>query len=193
MTVRRTAKLPYILSTPERVIRALSALAGGALITRHDNYLFERARTSQRFGGAVPSPFDCWMTMRGISTLPCRVRAQTENARLVAAYLAAHPKVEVVHYPGLESHPQHSLARAQMSGFGAMLSAQVRGSRAEAMAVCAKVKLFTRATSLGGPHSFIEHRASIEGGKSKVPLNLLRFSIGLENAADLIADLEQAL
>jgi cystathionine gamma-synthase len=182
-----------VMHSTTKFISGHSDVVGGALITKYDNYLFERSRKSLHFGGSVPSPFDCWLTLRGISTLPCRVRAQTENARRIAEFLCAHPRVEAVHYPGLPAHPQRTLAAEQMSGFGAMLSAQVRGGSAEAMAVCAKVKLFTRATSLGGPHSFIEHRASIEGPKSKVPQNLLRFSIGLENAEDLIADLEQAL
>jgi len=101
--------------------------------------------------------------------------------------------VEAVHYPGLPGHPGHEAASRQMSGFGGMLSAQVRGGREQAMGVAARVRLFTRATSLGGPHSLIEHRASVEGSKTRTPQNLLRLSIGLENAADLIADLEQAL
>src|SRR5712691_12252426 len=170
-----------------------SDVVGGALITRFDNYLFERARKSQKYGGAVPSPFDCWLTLRGVATLPYRMRAHSENAGKVAAFLEGHAAVEAVHYPGLSGHPGHRIAAQQMSGFGGMLSVQVRGRREQAMQVAARVSLFTRATSLGGPHSFIEHRASIEGGKTKTPQNLLRMSIGLENAADLIADLEQAL
>jgi cystathionine gamma-synthase len=101
--------------------------------------------------------------------------------------------VEAVHYPGLASHPGHQIASRQMSGFGGMLSLQVHGGREQAMQVAARVRLFTRATSLGGPHSFIEHRASVEGPKSTTPPNLLRMSIGLENVWDLIEDLEQAL
>jgi cystathionine gamma-synthase len=170
-----------------------SDVVGGALITRFDNYLFERARKSQKFGGAAPSPFDCWLTLRGVATLPYRVRAQSENALRIAEYLRNHKAVEAVHYPGLPTHPGHTIAARQMSGFGGMLSMQVGGDRDQAMAVAAQVRLFTRATSLGGPHSFIEHRASIEGPGSKTPPNLLRMSIGLENSEDLIADLEQAL
>jgi cystathionine gamma-synthase len=171
-----------------------SDVVGGALITKHDNYLFQRARKSQRYGGAVPSPFDCWLTMRGISTLPWRVRGHSENAMRVAQFLVAHRAVERVLYAGLPDHPGHEIAARQMTGgFGGMLSFQVRGGRAEAMAVAAKVRIFTRATSLGGPHSLIEHRASVEGAQSKTPQNLLRLSIGLENADDLIADLDGAL
>jgi cystathionine gamma-synthase len=170
-----------------------SDMTGGALVTRYDNYLFERARKSLMFGGAVPSAFDCWLALRGISTLPCRMRAHCENALAVAEFLQRHPAVERVHYPGLPEHPGHDVASRQMSSWGGMLSFEVRGGREAAMAVAARVRLFTRATSLGGPHSLIEHRASIEGRDTKTPQNLLRTSIGLENFADLIADLKQAL
>lgn len=185
--------IDLVTHSTTKYIGGHSDIVGGALITKFDNYLFERARKSQKFGGAVPAPFDCWLTLRGVDTLPYRVKAHCENARRIAEFLAAHPAVEMVHYPGLPSHPSHFVAARQMTGFGGMLSAQVRGGREQAMAVAARVHLFTRATSLGGPHSFIEHRASIEGPKSKTPQNLLRMSIGLENADDLIADLDQAL
>src|SRR5439155_12821146 len=122
-----------------------------------------------------------------------RMRAHSENAGRIAAYLEAHAAIEATHYPGLPSHSGHAIAARQMSGFGGMLSAQVRGGREQAMKVVARVRLFTRATSLGGPHSLIEHRASIEGRDTRTPQNLLRASIGLENADDLIADLRQAL
>jgi len=170
-----------------------SDMTGGALITRYDNYLFERARKSLMFGGAAPSPFDCWLTLRGVSTLPWRMRAHSGNAQPIAEFLQKHAAVERVHYPGLTEHPGHDIARRQMSGWGGMLSFQVRGGREAAMAVAGRVRLFTRATSLGGPHSFIEHRASIEGPGTKTPQDLLRASIGLENSEDLIADLRQAL
>jgi cystathionine gamma-synthase len=170
-----------------------SDMTGGALITRYDNYLFERARKSLIFGGAAPSPFDCWLTLRGVSTLPWRMRAHCENAHAVAEFLQRHPAVEPVHYPGLPDHRGHEIAGRQMSGWGGMLSFQVRGGRAAAMAVAGRVRLFTRAASLGGSHSLIEHRASIEGPGTKTPQNLLRASIGLGNSDDLIADLQQAL
>ena len=170
-----------------------SDVVGGALITRHDNYLFERARRTQKYGGAVPSPFDCWLTLRGIDTLPYRVRAHSDNAMRVAQFLAAHAGVEAVHYPGLTGHPGHAIAARQMSGFGGMLSFQARGGKDEAMAVAARCRLFIRATSLGGAHSLIEHRASIEGPLTRTPQNLLRLSVGLEHADDLIEDLAQAL
>jgi cystathionine gamma-synthase len=185
--------IDMVTHSTTKYIGGHSDVVGGALITRFDSYLFERARKSQQFGGAAPSPFDCWLTLRGVATLPYRVRAQSENARQIAEFLRNHKVVEAVHYPGLPSHPGHAVATRQMSGFGGMLSVQVRGGRDQAMGVAARVRLFTRATSLGGPHSFIEHRASIEGSGSKTPQNLLRISAGLENAEDLIADLEQAL
>jgi cystathionine gamma-synthase len=170
-----------------------SDVVGGVLVTRHPNYLFERCRRSQNIGGAVPSPFDCWLTLRGVETLPYRIKAHSENALLIAACLERHAKVEAVHYPGLPEHPGHAIAARQMSGFGGMLSFQVRGDAQAAMAVAARCRLFIRATSLGGPHSFIEHRASIEGPLTRTPPNLLRVSIGLEHPDDLIADLTQAL
>lgn len=170
-----------------------SDMTGGALITRHDNYLFERARKSLIFGGAVPSPFDCWLALRGVSTLPWRMNAHCANASAVAEFLQKHPAVERVFYPGLPDHPGHDIAVRQMSNWGGMLSFQVRGGREAAMAVAARVRLFTRATSLGSPHSLIEHRASIEGRGTKTPQNLLRASIGLEHSDDLITDLGQAL
>jgi cystathionine gamma-synthase len=176
-----------------KYISGHSDMTGGALITRYDNYLFERARKSLMFGGAAPSPFDCWLALRGVSTLPWRMRAHCQNAQAIAEFLKKHPAVEQVHYPGLPDHPGHDIAARQMSGWGGMLSFQMRGGRDAAMGVAARVRLFTRATSLGGPHSLIEHRASIEGPSTKTPQNLLRASIGLENSDDLIADLQQAL
>ncbi|HLX45159.1 MAG TPA: aminotransferase class V-fold PLP-dependent enzyme [Bryobacteraceae bacterium] len=170
-----------------------SDMTGGALITRYDNYLFERARKALMFGGAAPSAFDCWLALRGVSTLPWRMRAHSENAHAVAEFLQRQPAVERVHYPGLPQHPGYEIARRQMSGFSGMLSFQVRGGYEAAMRAAARVRLFIRATSLGGPHSLIEHRASVEGPGSKTPQNLLRASIGLEHPDDLIADLEQAL
>lgn len=185
--------IDMIWHSTTKYIGGHSDMTGGALVTRYDNYLFERARKSLMFGGAAPSPFDCWLALRGVSTLPCRMRVHCQNAQVIAEFLQKHPAVERVHYPGLPDHPGHDIAARQMSGWGGMLSFQVRGGRDAAMAVAARVGLFTRATSLGGPHSLIEHRASIEGPSTKTPQNLLRASIGLENADDLIADLQQAL
>jgi cystathionine gamma-synthase len=166
---------------------------GGALVARERGPWLDRLRLLQTSGGAVPSPFDCWLVLRGIRTLPYRVRAQSASALAVATFLAAHPRVESVHYPGLASHPGHDVARRQMSMFGGMLSVQVKGGADAAMAVAAKIRLFTRATSFGGTESLLEHRASVEGPGTTTPLNLLRVSIGLEHPDDLIEDLAQAL
>ena len=141
----------------------------------------------------MPAPFDCWLLLRSIRTLPYRMRAHAEHAGAVAQFLAGHRAVEAVHYPGLPGHPGHAIAARQMRLYGGMLSVQVKGGAEEALAVAAKVKVFTRATSLGGVESLIEHRASIEGPYGSTPPNLLRISVGLEHVDDLIADLEQAL
>jgi cystathionine gamma-synthase len=171
-----------------------SDVLGGALVARaEDHPLFTKVRIVQQNAGAVPSPFECWLTMRGIRTLPWRVRGQTANAERVAAFLASHKKVEAVHYPGLPSHPAHELAKRQMSAPGGMLSFQVRGGRDAAIAMTNKLRVITRATSLGGTETLIEHRHSVEGPDTKAPENLLRVSIGLEHHEDLIEDLEQAL
>jgi cystathionine gamma-synthase len=170
-----------------------SDVMGGVAITKVDNEFFRRIKKIQTTGGAVASPFDCWLVLRGIQTLPYRMRAHSENALKVATFLSEHPNIEVVHYPGLKQHPGHEISASQMQLFGGMLSFQVKGRREEAFAVAAKVKLFTRATSLGGVESLIEHRASIEGVGTKTPDNLLRVSVGLEHPDDLIEDLAQAL
>jgi cystathionine gamma-synthase len=170
-----------------------SDVLGGALIAKTDGEFFQRIRKIQTAGGAVPSPFDCWLVLRGIRTLPYRMRAHSENALKVATFLCQHRGVEVVHYPGLSAHPGHELAARQMALYGGMLSFQVKGGRDQAFRVAAKVKIFTRATSLGAIESLIEHRASIEGAATRTPDNLLRLSIGLEHPDDLIDDLCQAL
>jgi cystathionine gamma-synthase len=166
---------------------------GGALVAPAGSPLLVRMRAMQTDGGAVPSPFDCWLTLRGIRTLPVRMRVHCDNAKRVAAFLAGHPDIERVHYPGLSADPGHAVAARQMADFGGMLSAVVPGGRERALTVAARLRLFTRATSLGGPESLVEHRASIEGPGTRTPEGLLRFSIGLEHPDDLIDDLAQAL
>jgi cystathionine gamma-synthase len=175
-----------------------SDVLGGAIIFKHADDFAARVKRIQVIAGAVPSPFDCWLILRGASTLPWRMRAHCDNALQLAQFLHNHPNVEAVHYPGLTDHPGYELAARQMSAdgrayFGGMLSFQVKGGSEAAMKVAAKVRLFTRATSLGGVESLIEHRASIEGAGTLTPDNLLRVSVGLEHPADLIADLDQAL
>ncbi len=166
---------------------------GGIVVAKTESEFFQRIRSIQYEGGAVPSPFDCWLILRGMRTLPWRMRAHSENALKIAEFLARHPKVKHVHYPGLQSHPRHKIALKQMSASGGMLSLEVKDGYDAAMQVAAKTKVFIRATSLGGVESLIEHRASIEGPGTISPEGLLRLSIGLENADDLIEDLDRAL
>ncbi|HXG59289.1 MAG TPA: PLP-dependent transferase [Thermoanaerobaculia bacterium] len=170
-----------------------SDVQGGAATFRRRDDFFERVLHLRKIAGAVASPFNSWLVLRGIRTLPARMRVHCENAGAVARFLASHERVEAVHYPGLESHPGHHVARRQMSGFGGMLSFRVRGGRQAALDVAAATRVFTRATSLGGTESLIEHRVSSEGPGSTTPENLLRLSVGLEHPDDLVADLEQAL
>jgi cystathionine gamma-synthase len=170
-----------------------SDVMGGAVVARDRGGWSDQLRDYQGTSGNVPSPFDCWLLRRSLTTLSCRVHAQTHTAARLVQFLHQNRNVERVFYPGLESHPGHELARKQMSGFGAMLSFCVRGGREEAFAVAGRTKLFTRATSLGGVESLIEHRKSVEGPHSVTPESLLRVSVGLENADDLIADLDEAL
>lgn len=171
-----------------------SDVLGGIVVGRaEDDEMFARVRAMQVAGGGVPSPFDCWLTLRGVMTLPWRFRAQCSNAARIAGFLAHHPRVSAVHYPGLPSHAQHALAATQMEHPGAMLAIEVRGGGNAAMAVAGAVRIFTRATSLGGVESLIEHRASVEGPGTHAPEALLRLSIGLEHADDLMEDLDQAL
>jgi cystathionine gamma-synthase len=182
-----------VMHATTKYLGGRSDVLGGAVVSRLDDAHFAQLRQAQLFGGAVPSPFDCWLVMRSLPTLPYRMQAHSHNAQQVAEFLQAHDKVNVVHYPGLISNPFHALAVRQMSGFGGMLSFEVKGGKEAAMALAAHVEIFTRATSLGGVESLIEHRASIEGPDSKTPQGLLRVSVGLEHADDLIDDLREAL
>jgi len=182
-----------VMHSTTKYLAGHSDLLGGAIVARADDEFFQRIRTVQAAGGAVPSPFDCWLTLRGIRTLPWRMRAHESNATAVARWLAEHRRVEAVHYPGLPTSAGHDVARRQMSGFGGMLSIQVRGGREDAMGVASRLELFTQATSLGGTESLVEHRASVEGPATRSPENLLRVSVGLEHIDDLTADFDRAL
>ena len=170
-----------------------SDVLSGALVTREAGPMWDTIRMLQATIGAVPSAFDAWLVHRGIASLPCRFAQQCRSAASIAEALEGHPGVAAVHYPGLKSHPGHAIAARQMKHFGGMLSIQVKGGAAEAMAAAAKLRLFTRATSLGGVESLVEHRKSIEGPESPTPDNLLRLSVGLEDAGELVADLKGAL
>jgi cystathionine gamma-synthase len=182
-----------VMHSVTKYLSGHSDVTMGALIFREKNPWLERIASIQHEGGAVPSPFECWLTLRGLQTFPYRVRAHAENAHRVAEFLSKQAKIEAVHYPGLPSHPGHKTAAAQMSAFGGMMSIQVKGGQAEAFKLVSGLKLFSHATSLGSTHSLIEHRASVEGAATRSPANLLRLSIGLEHPDDLIEDLEQAL
>ena len=165
---------------------------GGVIIFAQDDDFAERVMRLVRIGGAVLSPMNCWLALRGMQSLSYRVRAHSENALQVACFLAEHPKIERVLYPHHPSHPQYKLALRQMRVGSGLMSIQLKDGRAAAIDLVNKLQLFTSATSFGGTHSLIEHRESIEEGTS-TPGNLLRVSIGLEHPADLIADLQQAL
>src|SRR5580765_228264 len=182
-----------VMHSVTKYISGHSDVLSGALIFRESSEFLERVRNFQHDGGGVPSPFECWLSLRGMQTFPYRVRAHAANAQKVAEFLATQPRIEAVHYPGLKSHPGHKTAAAQMSGFGGVMSIQMKGGQAEAFKLISGVKLFSHATSLGSTHSLIEHRASVEGTASHTPANLLRLSIGLEHPDDLIEDLGQAL
>lgn len=182
-----------VMHSTSKYLSGHSDVLSGALIFKRNDEFTQRVRALQGLSGAVPSPFDCWLVSRGLKTLGIRVRAQMATAQVVADFLNGHPTVEQVHYPGLQDHPDRDVIRQQMNGPGAMLSVQVNGGAEAALRILGKLKLFTRATSLGGVESLIEHRASAEGPYSTTPQNLLRISIGLEHPEDLIADLAQAL
>jgi cystathionine gamma-synthase len=181
-----------VLHATTKYIGGHSDVLGGAVISKEPNKIFEFVNEIQKSGGAVPSPFECWLVLRGIQTLPLRIKEQSENAMVIAEFLSSRKEVEIVHYPGLKEHPGHQLAKEQMKLFGGMVSFQVKGNKNDSLKLASQVNLFTRATSLGGPESLIEHRASVEGTETKTPQNLLRLSIGLEHPGDLIEDLEQA-
>jgi cystathionine gamma-synthase len=166
---------------------------GGSVTVKNHPDLVAQIRDFQHTGGAILSPFDCWLILRGVQTLVPRVRLHCENARLVAEFLSTHKNVTKVRYPGLANDPGHEIAKNQMKDFGGMLAFEVRGERAGAFAVSGALKTILRATSLGGTHSLIEHRASIEGPTTRAPESLLRLSVGLEDTADIIHDLDQAL
>jgi cystathionine gamma-synthase len=182
-----------VMHATTKYLGGRSDVLGGAVVSKLADEAFANLRQAQLFGGGVPSPFDCWLVMRSLPTLPYRMQAHCANAMTVARFLEAHPQVSAVHYPGLEGNAFHALAQRQMSGFGGMLSFELRAGKDAAMAVAQHLEVFTRATSLGGVESLIEHRASIEGPESKTPQGLLRVSVGLEHPDDLVEDLAQAL
>lgn len=161
--------------------------------TKRGRWLGPRLKQGQDEMGGVASPWDCWLVLRGLRTLHLRVMRQSETALAVAQFLSTNPLVRAVHYPGLVSHPRHDVAGRQMRAYGGVLSFELE-TEDMAMAVAGAVQMIQRATSLGGTETLMEHRASIEpAGRVTSPVGLLRISIGLEDAADIISDLEQAL
>ena len=182
-----------VLHSATKYFGGHSDVQGGCLVFREADELHSAIERARHILGAVISPFNSWLVLRGIRTLACRMHLQSANALAVARMLESHPNVAEVHYPGLESHPGHEVAGRQMSAFGAMLSFRVRDGREAALAIVGRSRLFIRATSLGGIESLIEHRATSEGADATAPDDLIRLSIGLEHPEDLIEDLSRAL
>jgi cystathionine gamma-synthase len=183
-----------VMHSATKYLNGHSDVIAGALVTREENALWERLKLMRLQHGAVLGPFEAWLLLRGMRTLFPRVRASAANAELLANRLASNPHLEEVLYPGLPNFPGHAVAARQMSGgFGGMLSIRVKGGAEAAIRMAANVRIWKRATSLGGVESLLEHRASVEGPESPVPPDLLRLSVGIESAQDLLADLEGAL
>jgi len=186
-----------VLHSTTKYIGGHSDVVGGALLT-NDEELDDAFAFLQNGAGAVPGPFDAYLTMRGLKTLSLRMERHSANGARVAEFLAEHAAVDAVLYPGLASHPNHDVAARQMSGFGGMVSARLKGGRDAAHQLCARTEIFILAESLGGVESLIEHpgamtHASTAGSQLEVPDDLVRLSVGIEDVADLLGDLEQAL
>ncbi len=189
-----------VVHSTTKYINGHSDVIGGVLVMNNEE-VYEAIKFYQNAAGGVPSPFDSWLTLRGIKTLAVRMRQHEENARGVAHFLAEHPRVEKAYYPGLPSHPDHALAKRQMSGFGGMVSFQFKGAYADVDKVVRRFKVFTLAESLGGVESLCCHPASMTHGSIPKEIResrgltdtLLRLSIGIEDLGDLLADLKQAL
>ena len=182
-----------VFHSATKYLNGHSDVLGGLLVTRAADARWQAVCRYRDLAGAVLAPFEAWLLQRGVRTLFVRVRRQSETALALARRFEHDDRLERVLYPGLQSHPDHAVARRQMDGFGGMMSVQVRGGMAEAGRVIRALKLFAPATSLGGVESLAEHRKVIEGPDSPVPDNLIRLSVGLESVDDLARDLDQAL
>ncbi len=183
-----------VMHAATKYLNGHSDLIAGALVTRQDNEHWQRVRKVRAQLGGTLGSFEAWLLLRGMRTLHLRVRAACASAQRIAEHFSAHPRVAEVLYPGLPQCQGYALSQRQMQGgFGGMLSIRVRGGEAAAIAVAAHTQLWKRATSLGGTESLVEHRASVEGAGTPAPTDLLRLSVGIEDAGDLIADMEQAL
>jgi cystathionine gamma-synthase len=183
-----------VLHSTTKYLGGHSDVLGGALVfaSTKDGLVETVEKTRRRLGGTA-SPFSSWLILRGLRSLSCRMERHSANASALANALSGHPALSQVLYPGLASHPGHEIAARQMTAFGGMLALRVAGGRAAAVAVASRLKLFANATSLGGPESLVEHRASSDGPGTTTPEDLLRLSVGLEHPDDLLADLLQAL
>lgn len=189
-----------VLHSTTKYINGHSDVIGGAVITSNEE-VYQALKFYQNAAGGVPGPFDVWLTLRGIKTLAVRMRQHEQNAHAVARFLAEHPRVEKVYYPGLASHPDHELAKRQMSGFGGMVSFQFKGTFADVDTVVRRFKVFTFAESLGGVESLACHPVTMTHGSIPKEIReargltdtLLRLSIGIEDIEDILADLNQAL
>ncbi len=183
-----------VMHSATKYLNGHSDVLAGALITAKTDAYWQKMRDLRGGNGCVLGPFEAWLLLRGLRTLFIRVERASQSAMAIATALDGHPALSGVLYPGLTSHPGHQVAARQMSGgFGGMLSLRLAGGSQAALRLAERVRVFIRATSLGGVESLLEHRKSIEGADSPVPADLVRLSVGIENAADLIADLEQAL
>ena len=182
-----------VMHSATKYLNGHSDVVAGALATAKTDEWWARIKTLRVQHGLILGPFEAWLLMRGLRTLEPRVKTASESATLLATWLRDHPNVIQVLYPGLPDHPGHAVAARQMTGYGAMLSIRLRGGARAAIATAARVKLWKRATSLGGVESLLEHRASVEGKGSPCPPDLLRLSVGLEDPEDLFADLDRAL
>ena len=191
------ARAAGVVHSTTKYMGGHSDVVGGALVVS-DQELADELAYHQNAMGAVAGPFDSWLVLRGIKTLAVRMDRHSANAERIVEMLSGHPKVTKVLYPGLAEHPGHEVAAKQMRSFGGMVSFQVAGGEEEAVAVCDRTEVFTLGESLGGVESLIEHpgrmtHASVAGSQLEVPSDLVRLSVGIENADDLLADLQQAL
>jgi len=194
LTQPLTLGADIVMHSATKYLNGHSDVIAGTLTTREDGALWQRIRAIRAQSGGILGTFEAWLLLRGMRTLFPRVAAACAGAQRIAEHFERHPAIAEVLYPGLEAFAGHAAARRQMSGgFGGMLSIRVRGGEAAAIATAANVELWKRATSLGGVESLMEHRASVEGAGSPVPSDLLRLSVGIEDAGDLVDDLEQAL
>jgi len=183
-----------VMHAATKYLNGHSDLIAGVLVTREDDDFWKRVKAVRAYIGGTLGSFESWLLLRGMRTLYLRVRCASASAQRIAERFARHPRIEAVLYPGLPDAPGHAVAARQMhGGFGGMLSIRVKGGEAAAIATAAHIALWKRATSLGGTESLVEHRASVEGAGTPAPPDLLRLSVGIEDTADLIADLEQAL